>query len=287
MNAKGSRVWQAGAVAALVLLGCGVARAQNGQYPSAQQPANQTKEKAPVVAPLTLEAAAPVSAEEDAAFKAFQAVPLTDSEKKVQAGEAFAQKYTQSRYLSAVYSGLVMSYAQLGQEDKLEAIGDKEAELNPQDVQTLAIVASAIPRSINAGTVEPKKKLEKAEQYAKKAIETTPTISKPDGLSEENFTKAKDQTLAMAHAGLGTVQFRRGNFSDAVKELDLAVKLDPSPDPVNYFLLGISNEKASHFDDAAAAFAKCAAMPSSLQATCKSDIDEAKKLATTQLSAPK
>jgi tetratricopeptide (TPR) repeat protein len=135
--------------------------------------------------------------------------------------------------------------------------------------------------------VEPKKKLEKAEQYAKKAIETTPTISKPDGLSEENFTKAKDQTLAMAHAGLGTVQFRRGNFSDAVKELDLAVKLDPSPDPVNYFLLGISNEKASHFDDAAAAFAKCAAMPSSLQATCKSDIDEAKKLATTQLSAPK
>jgi tetratricopeptide (TPR) repeat protein len=278
---------RAGAITVMMLLGCGTTRAQNGQYPPAPQPTDKEKGKAPAMEPLKLEAAAPVSAEEDAAFKAFQVVPLNEPEKKVQTGEAFTQKYPQSRYLSPVYSGLVVSYAQLGQEDKLEAIGDKEAELNPQDVMSLAIMASSMPRALNQNTVEPKKKLEKAEQYAKKAIETTPTISKPENMTDENFAKAKDQTLAMAHGGLGTVQFRRGNYAEAVKELDLAVKLDPAPDPVNYYLLGLSNERASHFDDAAAAFTKCAAMPSSLQATCKSGVDEAKKLAATQLSAPK
>jgi hypothetical protein len=63
--------------------------------------------------------------------------------------------------------------------------------------------------------------------------------------------------------------------------------MDPQPDPVNLYLLGISNEKTSHFDDAVTDFTKCAAIPSGMQATCKQDIDEAKKLAATQLSAPK
>jgi hypothetical protein len=51
--------------------------------------------------------------------------------------------------------------------------------------------------------------------------------------------------------------------------------------------LGLSNEKTSHFDEAAAAFTKCAAIPGGLQTTCKTGADEAKKLGTTQLSAPK
>jgi hypothetical protein len=56
---------------------------------------------------------------------------------------------------------------------------------------------------------------------------------------------------------------------------------------VNFYLLGLSNEKTSHFEDAVNAFTKCAAVPGGLQATCKTGADEAKKMATTQLSAPK
>jgi hypothetical protein len=56
---------------------------------------------------------------------------------------------------------------------------------------------------------------------------------------------------------------------------------------VNYYLLGLANKNASHFDDAVAAFNHCVAMPSTMQATCKSAADEAKKLGSTQLSVPK
>ena len=43
----------------------------------------------------------------------------------------------------------------------------------------------------------------------------------------------------------------------------------------------------SHFDDAVAAFNKCAVMTGPMQGTCKNQAEDAKKLGMTQLSAPK
>ena len=246
------------------------------------------QDKPAEVTPLTLDnAPPPVNAEEDAAIQAFRAAPITDMAKKDQLGEEFLQKYPQSRYRPEVYSLLVRGYLSLNQVDKMEVAGDKEIEMNPNDAQTLAIVGSTLPRVMGASTPEPQKRLDKAEQYSKKALEVLPTLVKPAELSDTDFLKAKDQTSALAYSGLGLVAFRRQKFAEAIPNFEQAVKLDPLPDPVNLYLLGISNEKTSHFDDAVSAFTKCAAVPGALQATCKTGADEAKKMATTQLSAPK
>ena len=240
------------------------------------------------VAPLTLDSAPPpVNAEEDAAMKAFRAAPITDTAKKDQLGEEFVQKYPQSRYRGEIYATLVRGYLSLNQVDKMEAVGDKEIELNPNDAQTLAIMGSTLPRVMNASTPEPQKRLEKAEHYSKRALEILPTLAKPEELSDVEFLKAKDQTSALAYSGLGIIAIRRSKFAEAIPNFEQAIKLDPSPDPVNFYLLGLSNEKTSHFDEAVAAFTKCAAIPGALQTTCKSGADEAKKLGATQLSAPK
>lgn len=274
----------------LTLAGCALASQGKAQQPApAPAPAPAGKDK-PATETLTLDlgtAQPPVSAEEDAAMKAFRDMPPADVAKKAQAGEAFVQKYAQSRYRTEVYNWLVKGYLTMGDEKKLEAAGEKELQLAPNDAQTLAIMGSTIPRLINSSTPDPAKKLQQAEEYSKKALDLVPTFQKPEGITDEVFAAAKNQTLAMAYTGLGLVAFRRGKPSEAIINLDQAVKLDPTPDPVNYYILGVSNQKAAHFEDAAAAFTKCAAIPSSLQATCKSGIDEAKKLATTQLSAPK
>jgi tetratricopeptide (TPR) repeat protein len=265
-----------------------------GQASGAQTtPAQTDKDKTqtpPAAAPLTLDTApAPVSADEDAAMKAFRAMPPNDVAKKDQAGEAFLQKYPQSRYRSEVYSWLVKGYLSAGEVDKMEAAGDKELEITPNDAQTLAIVGSTLPRAMNGSMsdAERQKRLDKAELFSKKALEIVPTYAKPDNTTDEQFTAAKNQTMALAYSGLGVVAFRRGKYPDAVTNLEQSVKLDPNPDPVSYYLLGISNAKASHFDDAIAAFTKCAATSSGVQAMCKSGIDDAKKASQTQLSAPK
>jgi len=197
------------------------------------------------------------------------------------------QKYPESRYRVEVYSWLVKGYLGAGQVDKMEEAGDKELAIEPNDATTLAIMGSTLPRAINSSTPDPMKRLEKGEQFSKRALDLIPALPKPANLTDEQFTAAKNQTSAMAYSGLGLVAYRRGKYADAITNLEQSVKLDPTPDSVNYFLLGKANEKASHFDDAIAAFTKCAGMPGGMQDPCKAGVEEAKKLSTTQLSTPK
>jgi tetratricopeptide (TPR) repeat protein len=270
-----------------LLLGTRSSAQGTQQAPPTLNP-EKAKEKPQDVSPLTLDnPPPPVNAEEDAAIKTFRDAPMSDVAKKDQLGEGFLAKYPQSRYSSEVYIWLVRGYLASGQVDKMEAAGDKEFALNPNDAQTLAIVGSTLPRVMNASTPDPQKRLEKAEEYCKKALELLPTLPKPADMTEDTFLKAKDQTSAVAYSGLGLVAFRRQKFAEAIPNFEQAVKLDPVPDPVNYYLLGISNQKTSHFDDAVSAFNKCAALPGGLQSTCKTSADEAKKLGATQLNAPK
>jgi tetratricopeptide (TPR) repeat protein len=293
--------WQkwiaAGVFTGLLLLECAGASAQSGSSQTGQSgqssqqnppPAQQTdKDKANT---LTLDTPAPpVNPEEDAAFKAFDAIPLTDGAKKIQAGEAYVQKYPQSRYLPPVYSALVKVYLAENDIPKMQDAGEKDVAIAPNDVQTLAILGQALPRAWNASMPNAAAQLDKAEKFSKSAIELTPTIPKPDGLTDAQFSMAKNQTLAMAHDGLGLVYFRRGKYDAAIPEFEESAKVDPNPepDPVNFYVLGIADQKTSHFDAAVAAFTKCASVPGGLQATCKSGAEEAKKLAATQLSAPK
>src|SRR2546426_11220759 len=91
---------------------------------------------------------APVNAEEDAAYKAFQDVPPTDLNKRIELGEAFNQKYSQSRYRPVVFSTLTMAYLQSGQVQKMIETGEKAIELTPNDVTTLAILGQTIPRAL-------------------------------------------------------------------------------------------------------------------------------------------
>jgi tetratricopeptide (TPR) repeat protein len=298
---------EAGALAGALLLWCASGQAQlsqsgqsgqTGQGQSGQSGQSGQQNPPPAQQPqtdkntLTLDNATPPPAadpEEDAAYKAFDAVPLTDGDKKIKAGEDFAQKYPQSRYLPPVYSTLVKLYLQANQIQKLQEVGEKDVVISPNDVTTLAILGQTLPRAYNPNQPNAQQEYAKAEKFSKSAIELTPTIAKPEGISDEQFTMAKNATLAMAHSGLGLVYFRLGKYDDAIPEFEEANKIDPNPqiDPVNYYVLGIADEKTSHFDAAVTAFTKCSSVAGGLQETCKTKMDEAKKLGATQLSSPK
>ena len=280
-------------VAALLVCTGGFALAQGSQYGQggqSQPPAQQAdKPKTPEVTPLTLDVAPPVSSEEDAAYKAFQVINMNDAAKKIEAGEAFLLKYPESRYKSPVYGTLAYAYLQAGNTQKMQEYGEKEIAIVPNDVSTLALLGQTLPRTLRGSPTTPEamQVLAKAEKYSKQAIEITPTLPKPENLTDESFASAKNQTLAMAHSGLGLVFVRQGKNAEAIPELEQAIKIDPTPDPVNYYLLGMANKITTHFDDAITAFNKCAAMTGPMQGACKSQAEDAKKLSTTKLSAPK
>src|SRR6202049_3948434 len=292
MTGRWTTVVGAGALTASLLCSTGSSAAQSGQQqppPTQEQPQQQTppdKDK-PNPAPLSMDKApVPGTPEKKNADKAVQSA--TDVNKKLPMAEEFLQKYPQSRYRPAMYQALVSSYFATQQVPKMLDAGEKEIEMNPNDAPVLAVMAQALARTYNAKSPDAAKQLSKAEQYSKRAIEITPTLPKPESLTDEAFKNAKNDTLVMAHSGLGLVYIREGKYSEAIPELEQSVKADthPEPDPVNYYLLGVAAKQTSHYEAAAAAFSKCAAGQGTLQGGAKSNAEEVKKQGSTQLSAP-
>ena len=277
------RFWSSFVVTAgFLLCWSGAAAAQGGAGASSSSGAaaassrNTTvgRDTSPLNPENSLQLVKPADHHEEAAYRSFQSVSPGDAKKRIDLGEAFLKKYPASQYRPRVYSGLVAAYLETNQVQKMEEAGDQALTLNPNDVQVLAMLGQTIPRTIAANTPEPEKRLDKAEQYATRAIERTLAIKKPEGFTDEEFEKAKNQTLAIAHSGLGLVDFHRGKFPEAIAELEQSIKLDPRADPANYYVLGVAQHNSSHFREAAAAFRKCAEFNGNLQATCKDNADK-------------
>jgi Flp pilus assembly protein TadD len=57
----------------------------------------------------------------------------------------------------------------------------------------------------------------------------------------------------MAQGGLGLVQVHKNEFEAAIPELQQAVALGSNEDPSNYYLLGVANQNAGHFEKAVVA----------------------------------
>ena len=288
------RLWSgASVIAGLMLCWSGVAAAQGGAAAAAGAAANSSLNKniardtSPLNPENSLELIKPPDHQEELAYKSFLAVSPEDPKKKIELGEAFLKKYPTSRLQSRIYSGLIAAYLQTNQVQKMEETGERDLALNPKDVQVLAMLGQTLPRTITASTPEPEKRLDKAEEYATRAIQGTLAIKKPEGFTEDEFEKAKNQTLAIAHSGLGLVDFRRGKYAEAIAELDQSVKLDPRADPVNYYLLGVAHHNSSHFSEAAAASSRCAEFHGTMQATCKDSAEKDMNRAETQANFPK
>ena len=250
------------------------------QKPSLQNPTPQ-KPAAP--------AAPAVDPKEAAACKAFVALKPTapaDYDAQIQAGEDFVKNYPQSGCRAAVYSRLTNAYFEKQKLDKMYAAADKTLQLNPNDLTVLTLVGWVIPRG-NPTAPGFADQLAKAEQYEKHALEILATLPKPVELTDEQFATTKASAVSQAHSGLGLVYFREGKDSDSVAELTKATEGNPQPDPTDYFVLGVEDEKLSKFADAQKSFEGCAQITSQLQDRCKQGAAEAKSKAASQPQSPK
>ncbi len=226
---------------------------------------------------------------EEAAYKAFYDLKPDSQnvDRQVQLGEDFVQKYPASRYRALIYSRLTQAYLTKQEMDKMYAAGGKALELNPDDYTVLVTLGWVIPHAFNPNELDAQQKLDKAEQYSKHALELLPAITKPEGLTDEEFNKLKNQALSQGHSGLGLVYFRKGRFADSIPELQQATKLAPQPDPIDFFVTAIDYQQLKQYADAATAFDECGKIPGGYQQRCKQGADEAKKLASNQPPPPK
>ena len=245
--------------------------------PASSTPAQQQTQPGQTPAAGTLPStlpAATIDPAEEADYKAFTALKPEDTDKRIEAGNAFVAKYPNGHYTGAVYSALTQ--AEYAKQDipKVEADGDKAIAANPDDLSTLIIIATLIPR--DKSTAGDAKELDKAEAYAKHALTMIPNLQKPATLTDDQFAAMKTNAAVQAHSALGLVYFRKQNVDGCVTELKSSTADAKNPDATDYYVLGICQNAQSNYADAADSFTKCANLQSALSAGCKQKADEAK-----------
>ena len=274
---------------AVAVLGLGMVPAVWSQGYGGGQQADQPGAQAPAQPGTPAAPAAPaVSKEELDAYNKFvvDAKTATDARQMITMGEAFIVLYPNSMFAGSVHAQLTTAYLGVNQVDKMIDSGEKALAADPNHVEVLPLMAWAIPRRVNASTPNAVQQLEKAVNYGRRAINLLSTMPKPVQMDDAAFAKIKNDKLALCRSGIGTAYVKTGKYDEAVIELSQAVRLDSAPDPVDYYLLGIANERTSHFTDAIAAFDKCAA-GGSMQAQCRTLSAETKKKAANSLEAPR
>jgi tetratricopeptide (TPR) repeat protein len=263
--------------------------------------AQQQQQPAPAPAPTKPgQAAAPqsgtqnpaeapkVDPEEEKAYKAFyDANTPAQADARIKLGEDFVAKYPKSKYAEVVYARLMQDYFNKQQFDKMYDAAAKTLAINPDNVSVLVLEGWVIPHNYDPNDMNSERLLNRAEADEKHAIELIPNLPKPAGMTDDQFSKAKDAALSQAHSGLGLVDFRKQDFANSVSELQQGEKLATTPDPTDFYVMGIELQALNRFSDASDAFQKCAQIPGALADRCKQKADETKKLAAAKPAGSK
>lgn len=213
---------------------------------------------------------AQVQRDQAAAYSAFLKEP--DPVKKVQLGTGFLQKYPKSPLVERIDAGLVDAYR--AQQDWPDAYrsADRALALQPDDVDVLATVGWTIPHVYSPSDPNPDQELDKAEAYAKHAIEILSKIPKPAGMTDAQFAYAKARRTFQAHSALGLIDFRRQDYDVSARELGLATSGNPMPDQTDLYVLGVDFQNLNRPADANDAFSRCAQIPGALQEQCEQQL---------------
>jgi len=218
-----------------------------------------------------------VDPKQKAAYQAF--FKEEDPVKKIQLGTAFLQKYPKSPFAEPVDVGMMNTFYMQQDWKDTYRVADDALALKPDDVDVLTTVGWTIPHFYNPNDPNAEQQLDKAETYSKHALDVLEKMTKPANLSDAQFAALKAKKSNQAHSALGLVYFRRENYEDSAKELQLATQGNASPDQTDLYVLGLDYQNLNRFDEAAKAFDNCVQIDGSLKDNCKQSADAARKSA--------
>lgn len=202
-----------------------------------------------------------------------------DLDKKIKQGNDFVNRYPTDFRANAVYEELAQAYFAKHDLTGFYACADQGLTHFPNDPSILSVTGATMARAYDHSDPDADKKLEKAENYEKQAIELVKNQTPPPTETEQEFAAYKKQILTTAHSGLGLIYFRQSQFDDSVKELQEATQDAATPDATDYLILGGDYQNLNKFKEAADAFNECAKIAGPMQAGCKSYADQSLKQA--------
>jgi Fic/DOC family len=180
-----------------------ISRAQMGGNPTNMMTSTNSMDEQTKLSEVYLGA----GKDQDTAYKAFtkEQQPV----RKVQLGNTFLQKFPKSPYAEHVDVGLMNAYHAQQDWKNTYLSADNALAIQPDDVDVLATVAWTIPHVYSPNDTDADQELNKAETYAKHAIDVLAKMPKPPDLNDAQFAASKAKRSIQAHSALGLVYFRR------------------------------------------------------------------------------
>jgi tetratricopeptide (TPR) repeat protein len=167
-------------------------------------------------------------------------VQATDQKTIVSLCARFRQKFPASELAGQVYRMEMHAYGRLDDYKKMIEAGEKALEISAHDVDALLSLANAIPNGVNDLTPASVALLDKAEGYARKALEEVDRLKATRGVSLDRWRNLTGRMRSSGREALGFIAFKRGLYSESVAEFEKSIGLNPSAGGAVFFRLGVA-----------------------------------------------
>jgi tetratricopeptide (TPR) repeat protein len=195
----------------------------------------------------------PPQAKTQAEFDAYKtASALTDPAAQEKAADDFAAKFPDSELRVILWKAVMHNYQRTGNSDKTVETARKGLAIDGDDPELLVTVAGELAEKTRDTDLDKDQRLDEAMKMAQKALQTVDTdVAIPANTPQEQIDAYKGQLRSFAYSIIGTLEFKKDNFTGAEADLRKSIDAFPSqPDPVVVLRLAISLDRQGKYQDA-------------------------------------
>ena len=202
----------------------------------------------------------PKSKDELEALNAMYGAQTADA--RIAACENVLTKFADTEFKAVALYFEAVSYDQKHDYEHTVVFGERTLEADPKHYQAMLMLATIIAQHTKEFDLDREEKLAQVEKYAKTALDLLKTAPKPNAnITDDQWTAAKKDFAAEAHAALGMGAMARKKNDVAESEFKLAIDVADKPDPAFMVRLGKVYSDDGKYDEAIAQFDKVMAMP--------------------------
>src|SRR4029079_17617893 len=114
-----------------------------------------------------------------------------------------------------VLQRLMASYQQQNNFDKTVEMGEKLLAIDPKDLPSLLTLSSILPERLPPDEAQKNAQLDKALQYAERALAEINALQKPGQITDQQWTDEKNKLLATVNSSIGLVHLNRKEYDKA------------------------------------------------------------------------
>jgi tetratricopeptide (TPR) repeat protein len=151
----------------------------------------------------------------------------TNPAQKSAALEAFLQTYPNSVMKEEALLSLMSAYQQAGDAQKMLDAANRVLTANPNNVRALAVLVYYYRATTTAQNLT--QNLDLIQTYAQQGEQALHNMTKPEGMSDADFTKFHNELSAIFEGGLGFVALQKKDNATASKDFQEAVSEESQP----------------------------------------------------------